>query len=141
MSRISACLLATALFAFGWCPAGLADAASSSGDVHQLMQQTLPEQPGSDVLVITVDYAPGAATPPHEHPGSVYAYVLKGAVVSQVGDQQPRTYREGEMWSETPHQHHLISRNASATEPARLLVFLIVPHGEKPTTMLPPPAR
>jgi quercetin dioxygenase-like cupin family protein len=62
---------------------------------------------------------------------------LKGAVVSQLGDEQPHTYTEGQMWSETPHQHHNVSKNASATEPARLLVFLIAPKGAQLTTMLP----
>ncbi len=33
------------------------------------------------------------------------------------------------MWSERPGQHHIISRNASSTEPASLLVFFIIPHG------------
>lgn len=114
-------------------------AAMSSSMIQEVMrQQSLPNVAGTDVAVITVDYAPGASTPPHEHPGATYAYVLKGSVVSQLDDQPPRTYSEGQMWSETPHQHHLVSRNASTTEPAKLLVFFVVPHGEKLTTMLAP---
>ena len=117
-------------------PVAVADSPKSAGTVQELLRQPLPIMPRPDVVVITVDYAPGASTPPHEHPGATYAYVLKGAVVSQFGDE-PHTYTEGQMWSETPHQHHVVSRNASATEPARLLVFMIAPHGEALTTMLP----
>lgn len=111
--------------------------AASPGVVHELLRQPLASQPGTDVVAITVDYAPGDATPPHEHPGFVYAYVLEGSVVSQVDDESPKTYTAGEMWSESPGQHHMISRNASSSRSARLLVFLIVPHGKPLTTLLP----
>jgi quercetin dioxygenase-like cupin family protein len=114
-----------------------ADPTKSAGTVHEVFKQSMPTTPGSEVIVVTVDYAPGESTPPHEHPGATFAYVLKGAVVSQLGDEPPHTYTEGQMWSETPHQHHTVSKNASATEPAKLLVFFMAPKGEKLTTMLP----
>ncbi len=114
-----------------------ADPAKSAGTVHEVFKQSLPTTPGNEVVVVTVDYAPGESTPPHEHPGATFAYVLKGAVVSQLDDAPPHTYTEGQMWSETPHQHHTVSKNASATEPAKLLVFFIAPKGAKLTTMLP----
>jgi quercetin dioxygenase-like cupin family protein len=43
--------------------------------VRELLRQPLPEKSGTD---IEVDYPPGGSTPPHEHPGYVYAYVLAG---------------------------------------------------------------
>jgi quercetin dioxygenase-like cupin family protein len=110
---------------------------ASAGVVHELMRQPLAEKPGTDVVVITVDYPPGGSTPPHEHPGYTYAYVLEGAVVSQLDDQPEQTFSAGQMWSELPHQHHMVSKNASATAPAKLLVFFITPHGEKLTEFLP----
>ena len=87
--------------------------------------------------MITVDYPPGGSTPPHEHPGYTYAYVLEGAVVSQLDDQKPETYRVGDMWTEKPRQHQMVSKNASTNAPARLVVFMIAPHGVPLTTMLP----
>jgi quercetin dioxygenase-like cupin family protein len=125
------------MIAFATAIPAIADPPDSAGTVHQLMMQPLPDMPPSDVVVITVDYPPGGTTPPHEHPGATYAYVLKGSVVSQLGDEPPHTYTEGQMWSETPHQRHMVSRNASATEPAKLLVFMVAPHGQALTTMLP----
>ena len=108
----------------------------SAGTVHVLMIQPLADQPGTDVTVLTVDYPPSGSTPAHEHPGHTYAYVLEGAVVSQLDDQPPQTYTTGQMWSEAPHQHHMVSKNASATAPAKLLVFMIAPHGQKLTDFL-----
>jgi quercetin dioxygenase-like cupin family protein len=101
---------------------------SSAGVVHQISRQPLPEKPGMDVVVITVTYPPGGRTPAHEHPGFTYAYVLKGAVISALGEEPPKTYTEGQSWSEQPMQEHRISRNASQTAPAELLVFFVVSH-------------
>jgi quercetin dioxygenase-like cupin family protein len=112
-------------------------APDSAGVVHVLMTEALNDQPGADVTVLTVDYPPGGVTPPHEHPGHTYAYVLEGAVVSQLDDQPPQTFSTGQMWSESPHQHHMVSKNASRTAPAKLLVVMIAPHGQKLTEFLP----
>jgi quercetin dioxygenase-like cupin family protein len=101
---------------------------SNAGIVHQISRQPLPEMPGMDVVVITVTYPPGGSTPAHEHPGFTYAYVLKGAVTSALGKEPPKTYTEGQSWSEQPMQEHRISRNASQTAPAELLVFFVIPH-------------
>jgi len=111
---------------------------AASGEVdHELLRQSLADKLGTDVVIVTAEYAPGAGTPPHEHPGHTYAYVLEGAVASQLEGQPLRTYTAGQMWSEDPHQHHLVCKNASATAPAKLLVVFVVPHGETLETYLP----
>lgn len=101
---------------------------SSAGIVHEISRQPLPEKAGMDVVVIKVTYPPGGSTPAHKHPGFTYAYVLKGAVTSALGKESPKTYTEGQYWSEQPMQLHRISRNASETAPAELLVFFVIPH-------------
>lgn len=127
------------LLAVGWSwPAAAAE--KQGGSIEELFRAPLPDAPGTDVAVIRVNYAPGAATPPHEHPGFIYAYVLEGAVVSQVGDARPQTYHQGQMWSELPWQHHVVSKNVSSTAPASLLVFVIIPHRAPLTVALPSPA-
>jgi len=115
-------------------------AAVPGAEVRELLRQPFPEKAGTDVVTIEVDYPPGGTTPPHEHPGYVYAYVLAGAVVSQVGNAPPQTFTQGQMWSELPHQRH-VSKNASSTQPAKFLVFFIVPHRAKLTTFLAPSAH
>jgi quercetin dioxygenase-like cupin family protein len=98
MSRqITTSTLATvALVALGLSTAvAQAPPGASAGVVQELMRQPLADQPGPDVVVITVDYPPGGTTPPHEHPGYTYAYVLEGTVVSQLDDQPPQTFFRG----------------------------------------------
>jgi quercetin dioxygenase-like cupin family protein len=128
------------LLAVGLCKSALAGPIRGGGTVHELFRAPYPGTPGSDVVVIRVDYGPGDTTPPHYHPGFVYAYVLKGAVVSGLGDAAPQTYRQGQMWSEVPWQPHMVSRNASSTEPARILVAFIIPERAPLTVIIPPPA-
>lgn len=95
-----------------------------------LQQRALPDLPGKTGIMATVRYAPGQASTAHEHPGSVFAYVLEGAVTSQMEGSAPVTYRAGQSWYEAPHAGHLVSKNASATKPATLLVFLLTGQGE-----------
>lgn len=98
--------------------------AHDAGDnVHAIMQQAVPEAPGKLAIVATVDYAPGQASEAHKHLGSVFAAVSKGEVLSQVNGGPLRRYRAGEGWYEPPGSRHQVSRNASATEPAQLVVF------------------
>lgn len=98
--------------------------------VSILMKQSLADMVGKVATVLTVDYTPGAASNPHVHPGSVFAYVLEGAVVSQLEGEKPMTYTKGQSWYEPPKKPHVMSKNASATEPAKLLVFLLSQEGE-----------
>lgn len=107
--------------------------AQPPGGRQVLMTMDLPEVPGKRATVITVTYAPGEESKPHFHPGSVFAYVLRGSVVSQLDNEQPTTYTQGQFWHERPKQSHLVSRNASATDPAQLLVFLLSDKGEQVT--------
>ncbi|KDD25587.1 Uncharacterised protein [Bordetella bronchiseptica] len=46
-----------------------------------------------------------------------------------------RVYRAGQSWSEPPGASHSISRNASRTEPARLLAVFVVDSGDKALTV------
>ncbi|KAG8154377.1 cupin domain-containing protein [Burkholderia catarinensis] len=100
-----------------------ADAHDTGDNVHAIMQQAVPEAPGKLVVVATVDYAPGQASAAHKHLGSVFAVVSKGEVLSQMNGGPLHRYRAGEGWYEAPGSRHQVSRNASATEPAQLIVF------------------
>jgi quercetin dioxygenase-like cupin family protein len=104
--------------------------ALAEDSVSVLMKQPLADMAGKVATVLTVAYAPGAASDPHVHPGSVFAYVLEGTVVTQLEGEQPMTYTKGQSWYELPKKPHMVSRNASATEPAKLLVLLLSQEGE-----------
>ena len=90
--------------------------------------EPIPNLPGKRLVSHIVDYAPGASSAAHRHARSafVYAYVLSGAIRSQVDSEPARVYRPGETWFESPGAHHRVSANASDTEPARLLAVLVV---------------
>ncbi|RAS20327.1 Cupin domain-containing protein [Pseudomonas sp. URMO17WK12:I5] len=105
----------------------------AANQVKILQQQQPSNAPGKSAFMLTVSYAPGQASPAHQHPGAVMAYVLEGAVVSKLNDEQEKTYKAGEYWYEAPGTVHSISRNASKTRPAKLLVWSLVDDG-KPVT-------
>lgn len=99
-------------------------------------EAAIPNIPGKSLVAVEVNYAPGAASPAHTHARSafIYAYVVSGAVESKVNDGETRIYRAGESWSEPPGATHSISRNASTTEPAKLLAIFVVDTNDAPLT-------
>jgi quercetin dioxygenase-like cupin family protein len=52
--------------------------------VTSLMSKDLTNIPGKEVLMITVEYAPGGSDPIHRHNAQAFIYVLEGSVVMQV---------------------------------------------------------
>ncbi len=92
--------------------------------------------PGKSLEAVTVSYPPGAKSGAHRHAKSAFimAYVISGAIRSQVEGQPERVYHPGETWSEAPGAHHTISENASATEPAELLAVFLLDTGDGPLT-------
>jgi quercetin dioxygenase-like cupin family protein len=98
--------------------------------VRTLMRRGLPNAAGKDLIAVEVLFPPGALALPHTHPAFTYAYVVSGAVVSGIGNEQPRTYGPGESWTESPGAEHRITRNASKREAAKLLAVFIARHGQ-----------
>jgi quercetin dioxygenase-like cupin family protein len=84
--------------------------------------------PGKSLVAVEVLYPPGGASLPHSHAKSafIYAYVVSGAIESQVGDEPARIYTAGQSFYEEPGALHRISRNASKSAPAKLLAVFIV---------------
>ncbi len=82
-----------------------------------------------EVTVNYVDYAPGRVGAPHRHAGFVLAYVLEGTVIAKITGQPETTYKAGQMFYEFPGSTHEVSKNASATEPAKLLAMIFAPKG------------
>jgi quercetin dioxygenase-like cupin family protein len=95
-------------------------------------EKKIPNIPGKSLVAVVVDYAPGAASAPHAHAKSafVYAYVISGKIESKVDDGPAHVFGAGESFHEVPGSLHPVSRNASATEPARLLAVFVVDDGE-----------
>lgn len=124
---------ATLGLAFGM--TGNANAQSSAGTATAmpLLTQPLGEIDGKEGLVLTVEYPPGVASPPHRHNANTFVYVLEGSVVMQVSGSEPVTLKAGDTFYESPNDIHAVSRNASATETARILVFMVKDEGAPAT--------
>ena len=52
--------------------------------------------PGREVVQVRVDFAPGAASGRHSHPGEEIAYVLEGTLEYEVEGKPPVTLKAGE---------------------------------------------
>jgi quercetin dioxygenase-like cupin family protein len=97
--------------------------------VTPLTSKDLPDFPGKEVLMITVEYPPGSMDPIHRHNAHAFIYVLEGAIVMQVKDGKEVTLTAGQTFYEGPHVVHVVGRNASTTKPARFVVFFIKDKG------------
>lgn len=99
---------------------------------HDLPNVTMDDW---EVTVSHVDYAPGRVGAPHRHAGFVLAYVLEGAVIAKISGQgEEKTYTVGQMFYEQPGATHEVSKNASATQPAKLLAMIFAKKGSTLTT-------
>jgi quercetin dioxygenase-like cupin family protein len=137
-SRKLLAVLVASLAAFTSWTYTVASAHDAGEETTTLLQrQKLPDVPGKQVLMVMVSYAPGQASTPHFHAGSVFAYVVEGEVTSQLEGQPPVTYSVGQSWYEAPRVPHLVSKNASATQPAKLIAWLLVDEGGKAKEPLP----
>lgn len=116
---IPLCLAATALLTQP------ALAAGPQVSVTPLMAKDLSDMPGKEGLMITVDYAPGAADPVHRHRAHGFIYVLEGSIVMAVKGGKEVTLMPGQTFYEGPNDIHTVGRNASTTQPAKFLVLLV----------------
>jgi quercetin dioxygenase-like cupin family protein len=104
-------------------------AMAQEAKVASLMSKALAENPGKEVLMITVEYPPGSVDPIHRHNAQAFVYVLEGSIVMQVRGGKEVTLTPGQTFYEGPDDVHVVGRNASATEPAKFLVVLIKDKG------------
>jgi quercetin dioxygenase-like cupin family protein len=104
--------------------------------VKPVFEHIIPNAQGKSMVAVVVSYPPGGKSPAHHHAQSafIYAYVLSGAIRSQVGDEPAKVYRVGEGFYEVPGSHHRISENASDKEPASLLAVFVVDTNDNPLT-------
>jgi quercetin dioxygenase-like cupin family protein len=113
------------------------DAAGSPLDtVEPVGSYALPNLPGKRVTIVRVFYGPGGFTRAHRHAGSVTAYITKGEIRSQLGGGPVETFKPGQSFFEPPGATHLVSANASTTEPAELIAVFVADEGAELTTFI-----
>ena len=104
-------------------------AMAQQAKVTSLMSKELTENPGKEVLMITVDYPPGSSDPIHRHNAQAFVYVLEGSIVMQVKGGKEVTLTPGQTFYEGPDDIHVVGRNASSTKPAKFVVLMIKDKG------------
>jgi quercetin dioxygenase-like cupin family protein len=124
--------LALALSSLSAC----SSAHAGTGKATTLMTKDLPDFPGKEGMVELVEFAPGEVSQPHRHNADLFVYVLEGSVVTQVKGDNPQTVHTGGVFYESPTDVHSVSRNASETQPAKLLVFYVKAKGAPPTVLV-----
>jgi quercetin dioxygenase-like cupin family protein/peroxiredoxin len=117
--------LASALASLNASPVAGPQAASAAKKSGVLFTEALPSLEGKEVTMLTVDVPPGGESAPHRHNGHVYVYMLEGSMVMKTREGPATTLVPGQHFVERPQDVHMVSRNASATEPARFLVVMI----------------
>ena len=100
-------------------------AVAQDAKVTPLMEKDLADYPGKEVLMITVEHVPGGSNAIHRHNAHAFVYMLEGSVVMQLKGGQQVTLLPGQTFYEGPDDVHIVDRNASTTQPAKFLVFLI----------------
>ena len=98
---------------------------AQDAQVTPLMSKDLADFPGKEGLMITVVYPPGSSDPIHRHNAHAFVYVLEGSIVMQVKGGKEVTLTPGQSFYEGPNDIHVVGRNASATKPAKFVVFLV----------------
>jgi len=130
--RTASVALVIAALALGASPA----IAQNRDQVRPVFEHALPNAEGKRIVAVVVSYPPGGRSLAHHHAASafIYAYVLSGAIRSQVGDEPAEVYQAGENFYEMPGSHHRISENASDKESASLLAVFVVDAKDDPLT-------
>ena len=97
--------------------------------VTSLMSKPVPDNPAKELLMISVEYPPGASDPVHRHNAQALLYVLEGSVIMGVNGEKPVTLTAGQTFYEGANDVHTVGRNASKTMPAKFLVFFLKDKG------------
>jgi quercetin dioxygenase-like cupin family protein len=97
--------------------------------VTDLMSKDLTNLPGKEGLLSIVDYPPGTVDPIHRHNAHAFIYVLEGSIVMQVRGGKEVTLTPGQTFYEGVDDVHVVGRNASKTEPAKFVLFMVKDKG------------
>ncbi len=114
------------------------DSSTRPPTVPPLIQEPLEAMPESVASLLILNVPPHTPSSPpraftvHQHSGPVFAYILEGSIENQVEPDPPKTYAAGDVFFEPTMHVHRMLRNLSETQPAKLLIFQIVPNGKPP---------
>jgi quercetin dioxygenase-like cupin family protein len=126
---VFAILLALAL------PLGaLADDPPAPTQRHLYRVAGLPATGPMEIVTFVLEFPPGAATPPHTHPGLTLATVLEGEVTFDTAGTKT-TYRAGQSFAELPGEVGVAANLSDAR--TRVMASIILPKGAAPSAAQP----
>jgi len=98
----------------------------------ELLRADIEGAPGKETVIYIADVAPGGAGGKHTHYGDEFVYVLDGVLMVEPDGKEAITLKQGETAHLSSDVVHA-AKNGSESEPAKVLVFLVVEKG-KPLT-------
>jgi quercetin dioxygenase-like cupin family protein len=104
-------------------------ATAAAQRVTPLLTEKMPDLPGKEIDVITVEFAPGSVDPIHRHNAHAVVYVLSGEIEMQVRGGKLQRLGPGQVFYESPTDVHTVGRNVSKTKPAKFVVFFVKNEG------------
>jgi quercetin dioxygenase-like cupin family protein len=122
-------LRTTFVLAFSAQFASAAQAGSPQPVVIPAMQKDLADAPGREMVMLTVEYPPGAVEHIHRHDAYAFVYVLDGSIIEGVRGGKEVTLNPGQTFYEGPDDVHTVGRNASATKSAKFVVVMLKKKG------------
>jgi quercetin dioxygenase-like cupin family protein len=138
LAALASVLAATAPLSLDGEAAARRDTTSKVSTRRAVIKQKLPGEPARELTLVEVTYPPGVGSPSHLHANGVMAFVVSGAITSKVGDQPEQVFHAGDAWWEPPGAVHRVSRNASSSEPAKLLAIYVAPPDAAESDLMKP---
>lgn len=125
-SYVAVAVIATVVSAVVSANVGRSQAQPAPARPNQLLTQPLAGLPGREVRITLLDRAPGAASPPHRHPGyHTFGYVIEGTYDFAINGEAPRRLKAGDVFYEPPGALHSTSHNPSKDQNTKILVFMV----------------
>ena len=108
---------------------GLASAADQPVKRTELLRADITKAEGREGIIYIAEIVPGGVTGKHTHPGDEFVYMLEGTLIIEPEGKEPITVKVGGT-AHLPEGLVHRARNASDSEPAKALVFLISQKGK-----------
>lgn len=96
----------------------------------ELLRADVADVAGKETIIYIADVAPGAAGARHTHYGDEFVYILQGSLKITPDGKEPVTLKQGETAHLAPADGIHAAKNGSASEPAKVLVVLVVEKGK-----------
>ena len=88
----------------------------------ELQRQSPERMNGDQVVMLSVEYPPGAISPRHSHPGPTFVYIVEGTICSEVKGTAPRLYSAGDSFYEPEGGWHAVRNQSGKT--VRLIAYI-----------------